>query len=100
MKNNLYWLQLESSIVDLKPCRICQKYSLHYAKETQICCSGEKKRGGEGRGIKSISHFTVEIKHKPMYLCLTISLTLLGYAPVKEDLINTKSIFDVCNTTA
>lgn len=59
----------------------------------------EKKKGGGG-GIKSISHFTVEIKHKPMYLCLTISLTLLGYGPVKEDLINTKSIFDVCNTTA
>lgn len=60
----------------------------------------KKKKGGGGGGIKSISHFTVEIKHKPMYLCLTISLTLLGYGPVKEDLINTKSIFDVCNTTA
>lgn len=55
MKNNLYWLQLESSIVDLKPCRICQKYSLHYAKETQICCSGEKKKGGGGWNKK---HFT------------------------------------------
>lgn len=69
-------------------------------KRLRYVVQGKKKRGGEGRGIKSISHFTVEIKHKPMYLCLTISLTLLGYAPVKEDLINTKSIFDVCNTTA